>query len=103
MALIKCVHFCVNLTWSALFELFQCYLEGSDYLVIIACTEEDAAGGGVPLNQTHPPAVTVQFQHGLRHVAPQTTLWDLPYSNLAHPQRNTEITQTHPQTSSFPS
>lgn len=60
------------------------------YLVVVASAEEDAAAGGVPLDQTHPSAVPVQLQHRLRHVAPQTALWDLPYSHLprSHTQKN---------------
>lgn len=52
------------------------------YLVVVTSTEEDAAAGGVPLDQTHSSAVAVQLQHRLRHVAPQTALGDLPYSHL---------------------
>lgn len=53
------------------------------YLVVIAGAEEDAAAGGVPLDQAHPSAVAVELQHRLRHVAPQPALWDLPYSHLS--------------------
>lgn len=61
------------------------------YLVVVACTEEDAAAGGVPLDQTHPSAVTVQLQHCFHHVAPQAALWDLPYSHLQHLPTHTEV------------
>lgn len=63
------------------------------YLVVIASTEEDAAAGGVPLDQTHPSAVAVQLQHSLRHIAPQTTFWDLPYSHLprSHTHTHAEV------------
>lgn len=54
------------------------------HLVVVASTEEDAAAGGVPLDQTHPSAVAIELQNRLRHVAPQTALWDLPYSHLPH-------------------
>lgn len=57
------------------------------YLVVVAGTKEDAAAGGVPLDEPHPSAVAVQLQHRLRHVAPQTTLWDFPYSHLQHAHR----------------
>lgn len=56
------------------------------YLVVIASTEEDATAGGMPLNEPHPSAVTVQLQHRLCHIAPQTTLRHLPYSHLARSQ-----------------
>lgn len=61
------------------------------YLVVVAGTKEDAAAGGVPLDQPHSSAVAVQLQHCLRHVAPQTALWDLPYSHLqrSHPHIHT--------------
>lgn len=66
------------------------------YLVVVAGTEEDAAAGGVPLDQTHPSAVAVQLQHGLCHVAPQTALWDLPYSHLfSHTENIKEYTVRH--------
>lgn len=52
------------------------------YLVVVAGTKEDAAAGWVPLDQPHPSAVAVQLKHGLRHVAPQPALWNLPYSHL---------------------
>lgn len=61
------------------------------YLVVVAGAEEDAAASGVPLNQTHPSAVTIQLQHRLRHVAPQTALWDLPYSHLHTDTENINI------------
>lgn len=60
------------------------------YLIVITSTEEDAAAGGVPLDQTHSSAVTVQLQHRLHHVAPQTALWDLPYSHLPCSQTHAE-------------
>lgn len=55
------------------------------YLVVVTSTKEDAAACGVPLDQTHSSAVAVQLQHCLHHVAPQTALWDLPYSHLRCP------------------
>lgn len=58
------------------------------YLVVIAGTKEDAAAGGVPLDEPHPSAVAVQLQHRLRHVAPQTAFWDFPYSHLQHETEN---------------
>lgn len=52
------------------------------YLVVIACTEQDAAGGGMPLDQTHSAAVAIKLHHCLCHVPSQTTVWDLPHPNL---------------------
>lgn len=65
------------------------------YLVVVASAEEDAAAGGVPLDQTHPSAVPVQLQHRLHHVAPQAALWDLPYSHL--PRSHTQKTKVNTQ------
>lgn len=48
---------------------FSCLESLVWYLVVVASAEEDATAGGVPLDQTHPPAVAVQLQHRLRHVA----------------------------------
>ena len=52
------------------------------HLVIVASTEEDVVGGGVPLDQSHTPAVPVQLQESLRHVPLQPTLGDLPDPHL---------------------
>ena len=55
------------------------------YLVVVTSAKEDAAASGVPLDQTNSSAVAVQLQHRLHHVAPQSALWDLPYSHLRCP------------------
>lgn len=70
------------------------------YLVIIACTKQDAAGGGVPLDQTHSAAVAVKLHHRLCHVPPQTTFWDLPHPNLCS---HTEVESKHSRGTPTPS
>ena len=52
------------------------------HLVVVASTEEDVVGGGVPLDQSHAPAVPMQLQESLRHVPLQPTLGDLPDPHL---------------------
>lgn len=52
------------------------------HLVVVARTEEDVVGGWVPLDQANAPAVPVELQDGLCHVAFQASVRDFPYPNL---------------------
>lgn len=52
------------------------------HLVVIAGTEQDVVGGGVPLDQPYAPAVPMQLQERLHHVPLQPTLRDLPDPHL---------------------
>lgn len=58
----------------------QCPLAA--HLVVIAGTEQDVVGGGVPLHQPHTPAVPVQLQESFRHVPLQPALGDFPDPHL---------------------
>lgn len=70
------VHSCILDTMSCL------HVVSLAHLVVIASTEEDVVGGGVPLNQANAPAVPIQLQYCLCHVPLQAPLWDFPYPHL---------------------
>lgn len=52
------------------------------HLVVIASAEENVVGRGVPLDQSHAPAVSMELQEGLGHVPLQPALRDLPDPHL---------------------
>lgn len=52
------------------------------HLVVIASAEENVVGRGVPLNQPHTPAVSMEVQERLSHVPLQPALRDLPDPHL---------------------
>lgn len=52
------------------------------YLVVITCTEEDVVGSGVPLNKTHPAAVTLKLFPWYCEVLQQTMRRDFPHFDL---------------------
>lgn len=52
------------------------------HLVVVAGTEQDVVGRGVPLDQPYAPAVPMQLQERLHHVPLQPTLGDLPEPHL---------------------
>jgi len=52
------------------------------YLVVIASTEQNVVSCGVPLNQPHTAAVSVELQESLGHVPLQPALRDLPDPHL---------------------
>ena len=52
------------------------------HLVVIASAEENVVGRGVPLNQPHTAAVSVELQERLGHVPLQPTVRDLPDPHL---------------------
>lgn len=61
------------------------------HLVVIASTEENVVGRGVPLNQPHTPAVSVELQESLSHVPLQPALRNLPDPHLQRKESGNQL------------